>query len=86
MGTKIRNGQREFYCDRSCGSAGGAEKREPAKIFEFNCAYCGRRCSRPKHYVTSKLNKGQTDFCCSHQCQMKLRHKKERSKNEEKNK
>jgi len=86
MVTKIRQGQRKFYCDRSCGSSGGAEKKEPAKIFEFTCAHCGKRDSRPKHYVTTKLNEGKTDFYCSRSCQMKSRYKKKKGvKNEEKN-
>lgn len=67
---RVKKGQRNFYCKRSCmpsarnlPSTKGLSWKEPD--VEVICAYCGVRFHREARDVRAKKKKGQIIFYCS---------------------
>lgn len=59
----------ELLTNSQHSSIHGGEKQ--ARVYEFTCAYCGKKGEKPYRQVTTKLKKGQKDFYCDSVCAAK---------------
>ena len=78
--SKLKLGQKYFYCCKSCSSSDYGQKslgryytkrKKHPRCKEFTtltCSYCGKEFKRESRIVRAKIKKGQTDFFCSREC------------------